>query len=179
MIVWNIHLSWSCVRTLVSRFVSNLKQCQTVLNSTVWVWITLIFTQGHRVMGKVELVWSFCCKVTWSYSSLHDGWLCKGDDCKEVPIKYGEYGSCERLLFFLFVCSCSLFKNESTTVTWLCFDPCYRFFSLRIYHYSFVLVCASFFLFFFLAYMLIPSVCTGICLLIWTPISGFFAINMQ
>ena len=34
--------------------------------------------------GKIELVQSFCCKVAWSNSNAHDGWLCKEDDGEEV-----------------------------------------------------------------------------------------------
>ena len=35
----------------------------TELYNLIPVWMTLIFTQGHRVAGKRELVQSFCCKV--------------------------------------------------------------------------------------------------------------------
>ena len=56
----------------------------TKLYSLIPVWMTMIFTQGHRVMGKLEHVQSFCCKVAWSNSSVRGGSLCKGDDCKEV-----------------------------------------------------------------------------------------------
>ena len=48
------------------------------------VWMILMFIQGHRVTGKLELVQSFCCKVAWSSLHVCDGWLCKGDDCEEV-----------------------------------------------------------------------------------------------
>ena len=33
----------------------------------------LMFTQGHRVMGKLEIVQLFCCIVAWSNSNVHDG----------------------------------------------------------------------------------------------------------
>ena len=33
------------------------------LFSLIPVSMTLMFTQGHRVAGKLELVQSFCCKV--------------------------------------------------------------------------------------------------------------------
>ena len=63
----------------------------TALYSLIPVWMTLMFTQGHRVTKKLELVLSFCCKVEQSNSNIHDGWLCKEDDCEEAL--YGEYGS--------------------------------------------------------------------------------------
>ena len=54
------------------------------LNSLIPVWMTLMFTQGHRVTGKLELAQSICRKVALSNSNVHDGWLCRGDDCEEV-----------------------------------------------------------------------------------------------
>ena len=33
------------------------------------VWMTLVFTQGHRITGKLELVQWFCCKVVWGAGS--------------------------------------------------------------------------------------------------------------
>ena len=57
-----------------------------------------MFTQGHRVTGKLELVQSLCCKVAWSNWDVQDGWFCKGDDCEKV-FKYGEYRLSEHLLF--------------------------------------------------------------------------------
>ena len=59
-----------------------------------------MFTQGHRVMGKLELVQSFCCKVAWSNTCIHDGWIIKGDDYEEVM--YGAYGLFEHMLFLFF-----------------------------------------------------------------------------
>ena len=56
----------------------------TELYSLIPVWTTLMFTHGHRVTGKIEVVQSFCYKVAWSSSDVHDGWLCKEDDCEEV-----------------------------------------------------------------------------------------------
>ena len=75
----------------------------TKLNSFILAWMTLMFTQGHthRVMAKLELVQSFCCKVSWINSDVLDGWLCREGDCKEVL--YGKYGSFEHLLFLLYV----------------------------------------------------------------------------
>ena len=35
-------------------------------------WMTLMFTQVNRVRGKLKLVQSFCCKVSWSSSNV---WL--------------------------------------------------------------------------------------------------------
>ena len=37
---------------------------RTRLYSLILVCMTLMFTQGHRVIGKLELVQLFCCKVT-------------------------------------------------------------------------------------------------------------------
>ena len=37
----------------------------TKLYSLIPVWLTLILVKGHRVMGKLELVKSFCCTVAW------------------------------------------------------------------------------------------------------------------
>ena len=51
---------------------------------SVPVWMTLMFTQGHRVMEKLKLVQSFCCKVALSNSNVHNGWLCKRDDNEEI-----------------------------------------------------------------------------------------------
>ena len=44
----------------------------TKLYSLIPVWMTWIFTEGHRLTGKLELVKSFCCKVAWSNSN----WWC-------------------------------------------------------------------------------------------------------
>ena len=54
----------------------------TKLYNLFTVWITLMFTQGPRVTGKLEVVQLFYCKVAWSSSNVHDSWLCKGDDCE-------------------------------------------------------------------------------------------------
>ena len=56
----------------------------TKLYILIPVWMTLMFTQGHKITGNLELVRSFCCKVAWSNSDICDCWLCKGDDCGEV-----------------------------------------------------------------------------------------------
>ena len=45
---------------------------------------SLMYTQGHRVTGKLEFVQSFCCKVAWSNSNVCDGWSSKGKDYEEV-----------------------------------------------------------------------------------------------
>ena len=63
----------------------------TNLYSVIPVWMSLMFTQGHRVTGKLELVQSFCCGIAWSNSIIHDCWLCKEDDFEETL--YGKYGS--------------------------------------------------------------------------------------
>ena len=70
-----------------------------VLYNSIPVLLTLMFTQSYSVMGKLELVQSFCYKVEWSNSNVYDGLLCKGDDCAEVW--YGEYGLSECLPFLL------------------------------------------------------------------------------
>ena len=69
-------------------FKLGMMQDTTKLYKLIPVWMTLMFTQGHR---KVKLVQSACHKITWSNWNIHDGWLCKGDDCEEVF--YGKYGS--------------------------------------------------------------------------------------
>ena len=69
----------------------------TQLYSLISVWMILMFTQGHRVMGKLECVQPVCRKIAWSNWNAHDGWVWKGDDCEEVL--YSEYGSFEHLLF--------------------------------------------------------------------------------
>ena len=48
------------------------------------VWMTFVFTQGHRVPEMLELVQSFCCKVAWSNPNVRIGWLCRWVDCKEI-----------------------------------------------------------------------------------------------
>ena len=54
------------------------------LHSLIPVLMVWAFIQAHRVVGKLELVQSFCCKVTWSISNICDGWLCEEDYCEEV-----------------------------------------------------------------------------------------------
>ena len=44
--------------------------------------MTLMFIQGHRVTGKLDLVQSFCCKV----ANVYNGCLCKCDDYEEGPV---------------------------------------------------------------------------------------------
>ena len=44
----------------------------------------MMFTQDHRITGKVQHVQSFFCKVVWSNSNARDDLLCKEDDCEEV-----------------------------------------------------------------------------------------------
>ena len=39
----------------------------------VCVWMTLMSTQGHRVMEKLALVQSFCYTIAWSNWNVHDG----------------------------------------------------------------------------------------------------------
>ena len=77
-----------------------------------------MFTQGYRIMVKLKLVQSVCCKLyeatqmfmliayvremTVEKSCVANmlNWLFKGDDCEEIL--YGEYGSFEHLLFLWF-----------------------------------------------------------------------------
>ena len=61
--------------------------------------MTLMLSQGHMVMGKLDAFAVILLKSVWSILGVSDGWLCKGDGCEEVP--YGEYGSFEHLLFFV------------------------------------------------------------------------------
>ena len=56
----------------------------TKLYCLIPVWMTLMFSQGHRIIGKLELVQSFCYKVAWSNWNVCDGWLCKEDECEEI-----------------------------------------------------------------------------------------------
>ena len=56
----------------------------TEVYSLIQLWMTVMFTQGHKVTGKLEFVQSSCCKVAWSNLNVHDGWLCKGVDCEEI-----------------------------------------------------------------------------------------------
>ena len=81
------YLTWSCVRTFVNILCVKLGMMLDTgtLYSLCPVWMTLtLFTQGHRLMGKIELLQSFCWNFAWSSWSVCDSWLCKGDDCEEV-----------------------------------------------------------------------------------------------
>ena len=51
------------------------------------VWMILTFTQGHRIVRKLDFVQSFCCKVAWSCPNIQRAWLCKWDDCPPPPPK--------------------------------------------------------------------------------------------
>ena len=67
------------------------------------VWMTLRFTQGHRITWKLELAQSFCCKVAWSNPNVmvDYAWQVK-KSCEN-----GEYGLFEHWLFiFLILCVC-------------------------------------------------------------------------
>ena len=70
----------------------------TRLDSLIPVWMTLMFTQGHRIMGKLELWQSFCCKCLWRL-----------DDVREMTeeVLCDEYEPFEHLLFLYYV-----FLNE-------------------------------------------------------------------
>ena len=56
------------------------------------------------VLGKLELARSSCSKMARSHQNICDGWLCKGNDCKERSCSYGEYGLFEHLLFLFYLC---------------------------------------------------------------------------
>ena len=65
--LWNIHLTLSCVWTVVNGFVSNLVWCKTLLNSTVWFqfewpWCTL----------KVARLWESQNLCSHSVEKLHE-----------------------------------------------------------------------------------------------------------
>ena len=62
----------------------NMMLNMTKLYSLISVWMTLMFTLGHSLVGKVGRVQSFCCKVAGRNSNFCDGCFCKGDDCEEV-----------------------------------------------------------------------------------------------
>ena len=85
------------------------------LYSLILVWKTVMFTEGHRVRRKVELVQSFCCKVAWISSNVHDGWLYKGGDYEEVL-------SCEYCSTFLplYLVKIPSRKNNFTCAAILC-----------------------------------------------------------
>ena len=53
------------------------------------VWMTLTITQDHRVMRKLELVLSFCCKLVWTNPNICHGWLCKGRCVQGSPVSMG------------------------------------------------------------------------------------------
>ena len=80
-----------------------------MINRLIAVWMALMFTQGCRVVGNVELVQSFCCKVAWINSSVHDGWLCKGAKCLwRSPVGMANTGClsicCSCVSFYIFCC---------------------------------------------------------------------------
>ena len=87
----------------------------TKLCGLIPVWMTLIFTEGRMITGKLEQVQLFCCKVAWSSSVVRDGSLNKGEDWEVLwvwrmwiiwafaPLAFLLFW----LLFFcLFVCCC-------------------------------------------------------------------------
>ena len=62
-----------------------------------WLWCSSQSQEDDK-LGFVQ--WFFC-KVAWSRQNYCSGWVCKGDNCKEILL--GRYGSLEHLLF-LFYC---------------------------------------------------------------------------
>ena len=55
--------------------------------------MTLMSSQGHRVIGKLGFVQSFCWKVAWNNSSVHDGWL----EVREVTVTKSCMANTDRL----------------------------------------------------------------------------------
>ena len=62
--------------------------------------MTLMFTEDHRVTGKLDFVQSFCCKIAWSNLNVCDGYV--GEMTVQKSCEYGKYGSFEHLIFLLF-----------------------------------------------------------------------------
>ena len=83
-------------------FKLGIKENSTILYSLFPVWMTLTFTQSHRVSGELELVQSFCCKVSWRNQNVCDGWSYMGDGWTK-SWKHSEYESFEHLLLLLVV----------------------------------------------------------------------------
>ena len=84
----------------------------TKLYSLIPVWMTFMFTPGYRITENLELVRSFCCKVTWGNWNIRDGF----DYVREKQTcKYVEYGSFEYflllLLLLLLFCFVLFFKR--------------------------------------------------------------------
>ena len=68
--------------------------------SLIPIWMTLMFSKGHRVAGKQSLHAVILLKVAWNNSNIRDGWLCKENDCGEVL--YGGYRLFEHLLYLFY-----------------------------------------------------------------------------
>ena len=66
IVLWKDIYEWIC-------FKPGMVLYTTKLYSKIPVWMILMFTQGYRVTGKLELVRSFCCEVAWSNSNVPDG----------------------------------------------------------------------------------------------------------
>ena len=80
--LWNRPSVLASIQIFMNGFL--LEWCRCQLYSLIPVWMTLFFIQGQRVSRKLQLVQSFCSKLAGSSSSFCNGWLCNGDDCKEV-----------------------------------------------------------------------------------------------
>ena len=63
------------------------------------VWVTLIFSQNHRALGKLGFVQSFTCKVAWSNLNICGGWLWRELTSKK-SWKLGKYGLYEHFHLF-------------------------------------------------------------------------------
>ena len=102
MIVWLARTTSVCI--LVRAMIAITKCCSLILVS-----VTL------ALLKNLDLVQSFWCKVAWSIPNFCEGWLCKGDDCKEVFLWMINLISLSTLFCFscvwceIFVLFCSLF----------------------------------------------------------------------
>ena len=67
----------------------------------MYIWMTMAFTQEHRVIRKLEHVKLFCCKVAWSIPNFCDGWFVTEITAKKSCVIVWNMG-CLNHLFFLF-----------------------------------------------------------------------------
>ena len=109
------NMQYSRERTLVRQF------CERYMYNLIPVWMAVMVTPGLRVTGMLELVQSFCGKVAWSNWSFHEGWLCKGNDCKEVLLIWRIWTvwvSCSLVFLFGFglISACLLFQPKKSDV---------------------------------------------------------------
>ena len=85
-----------------------------------------IFLQNYHIYSytetqtHLELALSFCCNIAWSNSAVHDGWLCKEDDCEEVLEVWGMDRLSICFFVCLFVCFCFLLKTAINSCDFSC-----------------------------------------------------------